>query len=230
MLALIIPERTYANELLENFEYSKENGPNGTEVYLCNYKNHRFLLVVTGYGKVNIGSSLRYVTEKYKVKVLLGFGSAGSIVDNVEILSAVIAKNALQFDVDFMPLGYMPAQIPKVKKAIYQANEDLVECAKTVCQKNCVNYCEGLVATSDMFVCNNRLSNSIRIEYDAAAVDCECGNIGQFAFMNKIPFVGIKVVSNYANNNAVRQYNLYDDEASIIAQKIVCNFLKEYYG
>ena len=59
MLALIIPERTYANELLENFEYSKENGPNGTEVYLCNYKNHRFLLVVTGYGKVNIGSSLR---------------------------------------------------------------------------------------------------------------------------------------------------------------------------
>ena len=229
MLAIVTSDRNYINNVIEKVSYSKQISPSVCEVYKCKYKEHEFLVVVTGYGKVNIGSSLRYVCEKYPVKVMLCIGTAGSITDNNEIFSAVIPSSTLQFDVDFTPNGFKPAFIPKVDNGIYKTNEDLIECLQRSCNMCGVNYSNDFVATSDMFVCNYSLSNSIKKQFNACAVDCESGSVGQFAYVNKIPFACIKVISNFANNNGIKQYNLYDDEASVILQRIVNKFLKEFY-
>ena len=53
--------------------------------------------------------------------------------------------------------------------------------------------------------------------------------VGQFAYQNKIPYVGVKVISNFAYNNAIRQYNLYEEEAILTSQKIAGKFIKNYY-
>ena len=39
----------------------------------------------------------------------------------------------------------------------------------------------------------------------------------------------VKVISNFANNNALRQYRLYDDESSKIGQIISYKFIKKLY-
>lgn len=57
----------------------------------------------------------------------------------------------------------------------------------------------------------------------------ESGAVGQFAFQNKIPYVGTKVISNFAYNNAIKQYSLYEEEAGLTAQKIANKFIKNYY-
>lgn len=230
MLALLVPESSYLNYILDNVENCKVDSISHTIIYKANMMNHDFIIMVTGYGKVNIARSLQYLIDNYQVKVLLTLGTAGSINDSNSILNAVIVNNTLQYDVDFTPLGYAPSVIPDMKKGIYSSNEDLVTCMQEACYNANVCYINDLVASGDMFVCNNGLSNSIRREYSAGAVDCECGSIGEFAYVNKIPFIGLKVISNYANNNAVRQYNLYNEEASLISQKIVYQFLKGYYN
>ncbi len=229
MLGIIAPEKSYVEELLKNFNYEKIDSVLGTELFACKYNNHKFYVMTTGYGKVNIGSNLRYLFDKYKIKVLLQIGTAGSVDDKNEIFNVVIANNVLQFDVDFMPLGYSPAQLPLLKTGVFQANYDLVECLNEVCRKSGVNYTNDLIASSDMYVCNARLANSIRREYNAGAVDCECGCVGQFCYQNNIAFAGIKVISNFANNNSVRQYNTYDDAASKLVQKLTTLFIKDYY-
>lgn len=229
MLAIVTSDNNYINNILEEVKHNKEQSPPYSSVYKCNYKNHEFLLVVTGYGKVNIGSTLRYICDKYPVKVVLAIGTAGSILDTNDIFSAVIPINTLEFDVDFTPNGFAPGVIPKLKKGMYKTNDDLTECLVNACKLNKINYSNDIIATSDMFVCNYSLSNSIRREYNAGAVDCEAGCIGQFAYMNDIPYATLKVISNYANSNGIKQYNLYDDEASIIVQKITNKFLKLFF-
>lgn len=229
MLALIAPDKKYVNDLLQKIGKEKEKSPVDTDVYKCSYKEHEFLLMITGYGKVNLGSSLRYLCQTYPVKVIFQLGTAGSIVDTNEVFSAVIPTGVLQYDVDFTCVGYSPAQVPLLNKGVYQPNPDLVECAERACQMCGVNYSTDLIATADMYVYNNNLANSIRKEYNAGAVDCESGSVGQFAYQNRIPFVCLKVISNFANNNSVRQYNLYDEEAGKTSQRIAYKFLKEYY-
>lgn len=229
MLVIVASDRCYVNDLLEKLTYSKEESPNKSDVYKCNYKDHQFIILISGYGKINIGSNLRYICDKYPIKVILSIGTCGSITDSNGIFSAVIPNSCLEFDVDFMPIGYLPGQIPKMEKALYKTNEDLVECLIKASNISGVSYSNDLMASSDMFVSNYNLSSSIRREYNAGSVDCESGSVGQFCFVNEIPYASIKVVSNFANNNGIKQYNLYDDESSRIVQRITYKFLNEFY-
>ena len=54
-------------------------------------------------------------------------------------------------------------------------------------------------------------------------------NVMRILDQNKIPYVGVKVISNFAYNNAIRQYNLYEEEAILTSQKIAGKFIKNYY-
>ena len=128
-----------------------------------------------------------------------------------------------------MPNGYGAGQIPKLDKAIYKTDDDLVECLERSSSMSGVSYSNDLIASSDMFVTNYNLSNSIRREYSAGAVDCESGCIGEFSYINDISYACVKVVSNFANNNGIKQYNLYDEESSRSCQRIIYKFLKEFY-
>lgn len=229
MLAIVTSDRCYVNDVLEKLKYSKESSPNLTEVFKCDYKGHEFIILTTGYGKVNIGSSLRYICDKYPIKVILVVGTAGSITDTNDIFSAIIPKSCLEFDVDFMPNGYGAGELPKIEKALYKTNDDLNECLQRSSSICGTNYSNDLLATSDMFVTNYNLSNSIRRDYNAGAVDCEAGSVGEFAYVNDIPYACLKVISNFANNNGIKQYNLYDGESSRISQRITYKFLKEFY-
>lgn len=229
MLLIIAPEDKYVSNLISKFEHTKKDAINDVSLYNCVYNEHQFLIATTGYGKVNIANALRFLCDNYDVKVITEIGTAGSISDANDIFSAVVFNNSLQFDVDFSPNGYSPGVFPNMVKGIYPTNSDLKECMQRSCLACGVNYTNDLIASGDMFVCNNGLANSIRREYNAGAVDVESGVVGQFAFQNKIAYVGVKVISNFAYNNSLRQYNLYEDEAILTAQKIAGKFIKNYY-
>lgn len=229
MLLIIAPEEKYINNLVNKFDYTKKSSINKMNIYNCNYNNQQFLITATGYGKVNIIDTLRYLCDNYDIKVIAQIGTAGSVSDNNDIFNAVVFSNSLQYDVDFSPNGYLPGVFPNSLKGIYPTNDDLRECMERSCDVCGVNYTNDLIASGDMFVCNNNLANSIRREYNAGAVDVESGVVGQFAYQNKIPYVGVKVISNFAYNNAIRQYNLYEEEAILTSQKIAGKFIKNYY-
>lgn len=229
MLAITAPERCYVNDLLEGLKYEKIYDSKGMSLYKTKYNNHEFIIITNGYGKINIASSLRYLIDNYKINVIINVGTVGSTCDTNTVFSAIIPNNCLEFDVDFTPLGYSEALIPLMDKGIYNTNNDLTECLNKASQMCGINYVNNLIATGDMFVCNNSLTNSIRREYNVGGVDCECATTGHFCYVNDIPFACIKVVSNLSGTNAAKQYNLYDAESSKTAQRIVHKFLKLYY-
>lgn len=229
MLAITASDRCYISDILEKINYTKEESPNKSELYKCRYKEHTFIILVTGYGKINIGSSLRFMCSKYPVKAILSIGTAGSIIDSVGIFNVVIPNSTLEFDVDFIPVGYIDAQIPKLEKSFYNTNDDLSDCLRRACKLCGVNYSNDIIASSDMFVSNYNLAKSIKNSYNAVAVDTESGCVGQYCYTNNIAYACLKVISNFANNNGAKQYNLYDKEANLNSQRIIKRFLKEFY-
>ena len=229
MLAIVAPENKYLSSLLDKFSYEKVEQKNNLNVYKVSHKKHSFLIITIGYGKVEVASNLMYAVENYKINCLLLIGTAGSINESCNIFDVVIPNLSLQFDVDFTPNGYNPGQIPLINNFVYYTNEDLNLCINKVCNKLKYNYFNDIIASSDMFVTNYRLSRSIKTEYDASFVDVESGTVGQFCYINNIPYACIKVISNYANNNGLRQYNSYDERASLISQNITCSFVKKFF-
>lgn len=229
MLAVVSSDKKNLENLIEKYADKKELSSIGTEIYKCSYKEHEFVIAILGYGKVNTTLSLSYIIQKYNIKVIVNVGTAGSLSGTNEIFNAVIPRKVLSYDVDFCPLGFSPLMLPNMNKCLFETNYDLRNCFERACKLNGTNYSNDIVATGDMFVCNERLSSSIRRECLSKAVDFESGTIGQIAYQNNIPFVCIKIISNFASNNAVKEYRLYDEEARCNCQKIVIKFLKEYY-
>lgn len=229
MLLIVSSNEKYVSNILEKITYKeKEITPNMSKVYECNYNDHKFMILATGYGKVNIGSSLRYVVDKYNITVILCIGTAGSISDSNKIFNAIIPISTMQFDVDFTPNGYSAMQIPLLDNYEYKTNEDINNLLIEICNLYC-NYSVDSIASSDMFVSNYRLSNSIRLECNAGVVDTESGSVGEFSYINNIPYSCIKIISNYANNNAIKQYKSYNNESNDMCQKIVYEFIKKFY-
>jgi len=229
MLLIISPEEKYIKNLIDKYEHIKKNDGVLNDIYYAKYKEHEFLIALTGYGKVNITNALRRLCDTNNISVVILIGTAGSISDKNEIFNAVVFNNCLQYDIDFSLNGCKPCVFPNENKGVFFTNEDLRNCLNRACLASGVNYSNDLIASGDMFVCNNNLSNSIRREYNAGAVDVESGVVGQFCDKYNIPFAGVKVISNFAYNNAIKQYNLYEQEAYEILQRITNKFIKGYY-
>lgn len=229
MLLIVAKEDRYINNLLEKINNTKETVKN-INIYNCTYMDHNFLIATTNYGKVNVSSALSYIINKYKISVITYIGTCQSINNNLDILSAVIYKGSVQYDIDYCPLGIKSGMLPYMKNEEFLTNHDLNECMREICKKYNINYNTNLIASADMFVSNNNLARSIKTCYNASSIDDCSGTIGQIAYLNNIPYVGICIVSSYANFNAVKLYNTYEEEAISMCQKIAYKFINEYYS
>lgn len=229
MLALVSSDIKYFKDVLSKIRHKKIISPNKTELYECYYNDHKFIIMATGYGKVNIASSLRYLTLKYNVKLVVSCGLAGSVVRNCEVLSCTVPSGTCQFDVDFSCYNIPPGQIPYVDKYIYKTNKDVNNYIIKICNEYFIKSNNYLLSSSDMFVCNQRLSNSIRNLYNASSVDTESGVIGEYCYINNISYSCIKIISCYANNYSYKQHIKNKDNCIEILQKITYKFIKRFY-
>ena len=229
MLAIVSSNEKYIKDLVKKFDSEIASSPEKTKLYKCKYEEHDFLLMSTGIGKVNISSSLRYICDFYKINLILVIGTSGCICNCHNILDASIPKYSMQFDADFSSLGYKSSFIPKVNSCTFKTNNDINSCLKNICSKKGIKYSVMPVSSSDTFVSNYRLARTIFKNYNCSAVDCETGIIGEYCYINKIEYAALKIFSNYANNNAFNDYNLYNDDALGMCQDIVYDFIKRFY-
>ena len=82
----------------------------------------------------------------------------------------------------------------------------------------------GIVATGDIFCTKPEMKDKIRANFDADIVDMECGAMAQVCFLDKVPFVVIRSVSDTPNNNNAKTF----DENLIFASKRCAYLLNEF--
>lgn len=224
MLVVVASDLCDAEYILSKVCYKKWDD---YEIYSCEFCGNEFILVITGYGKVNIGMMLEYVSNNIDISSILQIGTAGSL-NKCNILDAFVVDKSLDWDIDFTKLGYNIGTLPNSNKSIYNSNLFLKRCAiKSICDFDKKYKC-GIIASADTFVASQNLFCYIKKNFCADAVDTETGSTAQFCYNKKIPFVGIKVISNFANENAPKQFYLYNEEASSLCQKIALNFIENF--
>ena len=228
MLLITVPEICDVEYLLSKVKYKKVCETN-YEIYNCEYKGTEFFILITGYGKVNIGSSLQNALDIIDDNIcVVQIGTAGSLTSKCSIFDAFVVDKTLQFDINFTKLGCNMATLPNEKTGTYNSNFYLKKCLINSISECDKNYIEGIMATSDSFVCSCNMNSYLQKKFCAKAIDTECASTAQFCFNNKIPFAGLKVISNYVNDNGINQYKIYNEEASFLCQKIMLNFIKNF--
>jgi adenosylhomocysteine nucleosidase len=227
MIVVLSEDIMGISALLSRGEILENESVNGINIYKVRFENTLpFMVVISGYGKVNTARAIQYVDTKYCIDKLIVTGNTGSLEATTAALGTVgISTNAFQYDVDFTALGVDQYEFPNQTVYQYVANQDLITKAQTAALVAAKTTTTGIYATADSFLADDTEATALRTNTDALFVDTNTADAAQVAYFNEIPYVAIKGISNYAGANAVTEYNTNVTEANTNANEVVYQLL-----
>lgn len=170
------------------------------------------VVVRSGIGKVNAGICAQILADDYQVEGIVNTGIAGSLRAEINIGDIVISTDAVQHDMDAVAFGYPLGQIPRMDTLAFQADARLAELAVQCCKKVIpeIGVFQGRVASGDEFVAKKERKEAILKEFDAYCCEMEGAAIAQAAYLNQIPFVIIRAISDKADDSASMDYPTFE--------------------
>ncbi len=165
------------------------------KLYIGKKNDNEIYLIESGIGKVNAARTTQYMIDKYDIDIVISSGCAGSLTSKVKIFDTIISSYVTYHD--FYPKRIMEISTPN--NGIIQADKELIEKARNVLENRNRSFHIGSIASGDSFVTNDSERDSIYNETEALAVDMESASIGHVCTENKIPFLSLRVISDFAD-------------------------------
>lgn len=185
------------------------------------------VVVRSGIGKVNAGICAQILADVFSVDAIINTGIAGSLNKDINIGDIVLSTDVVQHDMDATGFGYRKGQIPQMPVFFFEADEKLRKLAKEVCQEvnSEIQVFEGRIASGDQFVCDQDVKDRIVSEFSAYATEMEGAAIGQAAYLNEIPFLVVRAISDKADGSAQMDYSEFEKAAVEHSVKLTLNML-----
>ena len=215
MLGIIGAMEVEVKELREMMENPQAQTVAGMTFYQGTIKGKEVVVVRSGIGKVNAGICSQILVDRYQVEGIINTGIAGSLRNEINIGDIVLATVAVQHDVDATGFGYPLGEIPQMGIKEFPADEKLralaEECSKKA-NPDIQVFC-GRVASGDQWICNKEKKNWIQNNFDAYCTEMEGAAIAQAAYLNNIPYLVVRAISDKADDSANMDYSEFEAKA-----------------
>jgi len=186
------------------------------------------VVVRSGIGKVNAGICTQILADLFQVDIVINTGIAGSLKSEIDIGDIVISTDALQHDMDATGFGYEPGVIPQMQTSCFKADENLIEAAKAACEavNPDIHAFVGRVVSGDQFVSKQSVKERIVRQFGGMCTEMEGAAIAQAAYLNQIPFVIIRAISDKADDSATVDYPTFERQAIAHSVALVLDFVR----
>lgn len=184
------------------------------------------ILVKSGVGKVNAARTTQVMIHNFDIKYMINLGAGGSINGMLNIGDVLIAKEVVQHDFDITAFGHSKGYITGIGDKII-CDRDLVNKMEQMIQsipERSYQIKMGVIATGDIFCTESWMKDKIRAKFNADVVDMECAAIAQVCYLDNVPFMGIRSISDTPNGKNATTF----DENLKLASKRCANLLKEF--
>ena len=190
--------------------------------------NQNIVLARSGIGKVNAAVCAQLMITLFDINYLINSGVAGTLHPDINQGDIVISTDAVQHDVDTTVFGDPLGTIPRLGVTFFGANPDLIdlaeEAAKTLNFEG-VSIFKGRVASGDQFIAGGTAKDRIQSHFAPSAVEMEGAAIAHVAYLNNVPYVIIRAISDKADGSADLSYEeflpLAAKHASLLLEQIV---------
>lgn len=185
------------------------------------------VVVRSGIGKVNAGICTQILADVYQVDAVINTGIAGSLRAEINIGDIVLSTDALQHDMDATGFGYEPGVIPRMETSCFQADPELLKKAEEACKEAVpeVQVFAGRVVSGDQFISDRAVKERIIRQFGGMCTEMEGAAIAQAAYLNHIPFVIIRAISDKADDSATVDYPTFERQAIAHSVALVENFV-----
>jgi len=198
--------------------------------YEGNIAGKELVVVRSGIGKVNAAICAQILVDKYNVEAIINTGIAGSLDKRIDIGDIVLSEDALQHDVDAVAFGYQKGQIPRMDTLSFKADAKLIELAKSCCEKVCtdIKVFVGRVVSGDQFIADKNVKNTIIDNFGGLCTEMEGAAIAQTAYLNNVPYLIIRAISDKADDSASMDYPTFEKKAIANSVKILTEMINNF--
>ena len=123
--------------------------------------------------------------------------------------------DVLHHDMDATGFGYELGQIPRMDTLSFKADERLIKLAKESCEKVIpqVGVHVGRIVSGDQFISDKEVKTKISDNFNGFCTEMEGAAIAQAAYLNKVPFVILRAISDKADDSATMDYPAFEKQA-----------------
>ncbi len=181
-----------------------------------------------GIGKVNAAIGTMRLIAQHHPDCIISTGLAGGIDNCLHVMDVVIGSQTAYHDV-WCGEGNELGQVQGLPTR-FDADKQLLQCAQAASELGKYPTVTGLICTGDQFITNKASLAEIKSHFpDALACEMESAAIAHTCYLQQVPFLSIRVVSDTPGNTDNHQQQWADFLASMSDQSFhfVKNFLEQ---
>lgn len=214
MIGIIGAMRVEIEALKNSLEDAETITISGIDYYRGMLGGQKVVAAVSGVGKVFAAVCTQTMILRFGVEAIINTGVAGGIGKGISLGDFVIASKLCQHDMDTSGVGDPKGLISGINKVYFETEPRYRAAAVKAAKRLGFRAQVGVIASGDQFVCDPDRRHWIRDFFDSAAVEMEGAAIAQVCFINKIPFVVIRAISDDASGHAPVSYDIFVKEAA----------------
>lgn len=174
------------------------------------------VIVRSGIGKVNAALCVQILVDVFNITHVINTGVAGSLNAKLDIGDILISKDAIHHDMDVTIFGYQLGEVPQMGCREFPADENMMTLAKASCEKvnPDVHAIIGRVVSGDQFISSKEVKDKLITTFQGDCAEMEGASIAHGAYLNNIPFVIIRAISDKADDSAEMDYPTFEKAAA----------------
>lgn len=186
------------------------------------------VIVRCGIGKVNAALCVQILADEFKVSHVINTGVAGSLNPRLDIGDILISRDAVHHDMDVRVFGYKLGEVPQMGFREFKADEKLMALAKETCEKvnPDIHVMYGRIVSGDQFISSKEVKEHLISEFQGDCAEMEGASIAHGAYLNSIPFVIIRAISDKADDSAEMDYPAFETAAARHSAALVKEMVK----
>ena len=198
------------------------------DFYKGKLEGKEVVVVRSGIGKVNAAMCTQILADIYSVTGVVNTGIAGSLKAEIDIGDIVLSSDALQHDMDATGFGYEPGQIPRVETLAFKADEGLINLAEECCSRvnPDIHTFVGRVVTGDQFISVKEKKKWLSDTFGGYCTEMEGAAIAQACYLNSIPFLIVRAISDKADDSASVDYPAFEAKAIVHSVNLLTEIVR----
>ena len=229
MLGIIGAMEIEVNRIKEQMEDVSVTDKAGMSFFEGKWNGNDVVVVRSGIGKVNAAVCAQILVDTFHADAIINTGIAGSLKNEINIGDIVLSTDAIQHDMDAQGFGYAPGVIPQMEVSDFQADEKLIELAKKCCAEVCpdIQVFTGRVVSGDQFISDKKKKEWLSSQFEGLCAEMEGAAIAQAAYLNHVPFLIIRAISDKADDSATMDYPEFEAMAAENSVKLLADIVRQ---
>jgi len=194
----------------------------GFEFHINQVNGKKLINVCCGIAKVNAALCTQVLIDNFIPDCIINTGIAGGMNSEVKVCDIVISTEVLAHDLDLHFLNDYPPYC-----GIFKADERLIGKTEEICKKSDIKSFRGRIVSGEAFISDNETKKAIQEKFNPYAVDMETSAIGHCCYLNDMPFVSVRCISDNADDNGTMSFDEFEKIAAKRVAEIVLKVADE---